>query len=406
MIENKKFRLVLSFILACALWFYVVGQMNPTTRKTYRYIPIVLTNEQSLNDNGLAVLKMSDETLRVTVSAKRDVVNKLSKADITASVDLTDAAEGKNKLPIDIKIPEDVEIDNQSINDIEVTVEERVTKTRDVKVIFTGKNEEGSEPATIKQDPESIQVSGAKSLVDKVAYVQTEIDAAEISAELTSVTGSLTPVTSSGNAVNNISLSGNKCTVTAILYKTKSVKFSVPIKDDKDGKYTRSVSYKDHVTVKGPEDVLSGISEVSADEVDITGITENRKIKVVPVLPEGVQLAGKAEEVEITITVKKGKSSKKAGSDKQVKTFEFTVDDVVVLNNTDNAYSAQNGSLEVQVTGTDEQLSAISSSDIVLSVDAGGQTEDSLELKVNAELSGAYSDIAVIPSTITLIRNN
>lgn len=403
MLANKKFNLVLSFLLAFALWFYVVGQMNPTTKKTYRYVPIMLTNEQTLNDNGLAVLKVSDDTLRVTVSAKRDVMSKLSSADIVATVDLTDAAEGKNKLPIDMKIPENVEIDNQSINDVEITVEERVTKTKDVVVEYTGTYPENEEPATVKVDPETVQVSGAKSLVDKVSHVRAEIKAADVADELSSFTTNLTAVTSGGSEVQNISLSSGKCKVTAILYKTKKVKVVVPIKDNSSDNYTRSTSYPKTILIKGPSDVLSAVKEISSEELDITGITENQKLEVLPVLPAGTQLAGKNKVITVTLKVSKAKK-KKVAATREVKSFTFTEDDIEIVNDVAGAYSADRESLEVQVYGTKEQLALITSSAIRIYVDAEGQEADKISLPVKAECSEAHSAIDVIPSTITLTR--
>ena len=231
MFENKKFNLIISFIIAFALWFYVVGLINPPTKKTYRNIPIMLTNEQTLNDNGLAVLNTSDDSMRVTISGNRNVVSKLSKSDIVATCDLTDAAEGSNKLSIDLKIPENVEIDNQSINEITVNVEARITKTKDVRVSYEGKTESGQEPAIVKIDPETVQVNGAKSIVDKVSYVKAVVDSSGITQDLSSTTSVLTAVSASGRQIDNVNLSDTKCKITSILYKTKTVRLNVPIKE-------------------------------------------------------------------------------------------------------------------------------------------------------------------------------
>lgn len=402
MLDNKKFNLILSFVLAFALWFYVVGQMNPTTKKTYRNVPIMLTNEQTLSDNGLAILRVSDDTMRVTVSARRDVISKLSSADIVATVDLTDAAEGKNTLPIDMKIPENVEIDNQSINDIDITVEERVTKTKDVVVGYTGDPSEGMEPSTIKVDPESVQVSGAKSLVDRISHVKAVVKAEDVSEELSSFTSGLTPVSSGDAEVQNISTSENKCKITSILYPVKTVKYVVPIKDNSNDGLTRTTSYQDSIAIKGPAGLLNGIEELSAEELDITGIAENQKIKTLPLLPTDIQLAGRSKAP--TVTVKVSKTKKKQDKAKSVKAFTFTEDDVEIINDQTGAYSAEKESLEVQVTGTEEQLSAISTSAIRLYVDAEGHEEKQINLPIRAECSTAYSAIDVIPSTIMLTR--
>lgn len=401
MLENKKVNLVISFILAFALWFYVVGQMNPPTKKTYRDIPIMLVNEQTLYDNSLAVLSRSDDSMRVTVSGRRDVINKLSKADIVATVDLSDAAEGNNKLSIDLKIPENVEIDNQSINDITVNVEERITKTKDIRVQYTGTFESDAEPATVKLDPETVKVSGAKSIVEKVSFVKASVDAEVLSEELGSATSTLTAVTSGGSPVNGVTLSRDKCKITSIIYNTKTVKLVVPVKDDSKDNYTRHVSYPKSITVKGPASDLSEIVEVTAAEIDITDLKENKKILIVPELPDNVDVADKDKSLAVTVKVSKSKG--KASKEKETKTFTFTEDDVEIRNSENEAYAVKAESLEVQITGTSEQLSKIKSSDIVLFVDLKSHTEETFEIDITAECSRTYSEIAVIPSKATII---
>ena len=407
MLENSKTRLVISFILAFALWFYVVGQMNPPMRKTYRDIAITLTNEQSLSDNGLSVLNWSDDSLRVTVSGKRSTINKLSKADIVATVDLTNAAEGTNKLPIDLKIPENIEIDNQSLDEITVSVEERITKTRDVRVQYLGDHPAGSEPATIKADPDSVRVSGAKSIVEKVSYVKAEVNSDEMPDELSSSMSDLTPVTSGGNTVENVSLSSTQCKITSILYKTRKVKLIVPVRDKSDDGYTRTTSCQDMITIKGPTADIASVKRIKTEPVDITGIRENMKIDVVPILPEGIYAAEADRDIKLTVKVSKDKAKDEKNKGSQTRSFTYTEDDVELRNTGAAQFEAEQESIEVQVTGTAEQLAGIKSSDIILYVDLS-QIEDSAsdrtELEIQTECSREYSDMAVIPSVIALTR--
>ncbi len=305
MLENKKSRFVISFILAFALWFYVVGQLDPVTRKTYRGISITLTNEQSLSDSGMAVVSASDESLRVTVSGKRNAVSRLSKADIVATVDLTNAAEGANKLPIDLKIPENIEIDNQSLNEITVNVEERVTETRDVRVYYTGEYHEESEPETIRTDPEIVKISGARSIVDKVAYIRAEIDAAEMPEELNSSVSALTPVTVVGTEAENISMSDTQCKVTSIMCRMKEVSLKVKVTDKSDDKYTRQTSCQNRIMIKAAPELIDAVGEITAKPVDITGIKEDTSISVEPVLPDGVYAADADKDIKMKVTVSK-----------------------------------------------------------------------------------------------------
>ncbi len=307
MLENRKARLVISFILAFALWFYVVGQLDPITKKTYRGISITLANEQSLSDNSLAVVSSSDDSLRVTVSGRRNAISKLSKADIVATVDLTNAAEGTNKLPIDLKIPENIEIDNQSLNEITVNVEGRVTETKDVKVKYRGENPEGIEPTTIKTDPETVEISGARSIVRKVAYVKAEVSIDEMPEELSSSTSPLTAVDHEGNAVLQLSMSASQCKITSIMYPTRTVELVVPVKDKSNDNYTRNTSCQDTITIKGRKSDIGEVEKVKTEPVNITDIKEDTSIVVVPVLPDGVFAADKDKTIKLSVKVSKKK---------------------------------------------------------------------------------------------------
>ena len=121
-----------------------------------------------------------------------------------------------------------------------------------------------------------------------------------------------------------------------------------------------------------------------------------------PILPDDVQIADK--DKDIALTVKVSKSSKKQLKEKDVKSFTFTEDDIQI-NNAENAeYSVQQGNIEVQVTGTEEQLEKIRSSDIVLNIDLSGHEEDSFGTEINAECLKTCSDIAVIPSKVTVVK--
>lgn len=305
MLEDKRARLVISFILACALWFYVVGQLDPVTKKTYRGISITLANEQSLSDSGLAVLSTSDDSLRVTVSGKRNAVSRLSKADIVATVDLTNAAEGANKLPIDLKIPENIEIDNQSLNEITVNVEERVTEKRNVKVKYNGECPEGMEPTTVKTDPETVEISGASSIVGQVVNVKAEIDIEDMPEELSSTISQLTAIDSGGNSVDQLSMSDTQCKVTSIIYPTKTVKLVVEVKDDPNDDYAKTTKCQDQITIKGPADDLKDIKKVKTEPIDVSGIEEDREIQVIPVLPDGIYVAEKDKNIKMAVTVSK-----------------------------------------------------------------------------------------------------
>ena len=307
MLNDKRVTFILSLVLAVALWMYVVGQLNPEIKKTYRSIPVTLTNEQTLNDNGLAIKSVSDESMRVTVSGRRDAVSNLTKTDIVATVDLTDAAEGQNKLPINIKIPEDIEIDNQSLDSLNVDCETVVTKEKKVAVSYTGSLTETGEATTVKLDPEKVTVKGAESVVNKVHHVKCEVPYDELEPSLISTTAKMTAVDEDGKQVDNVTLSIENCKVTAMFSSIKEVPLETPVKGLKNGPYKRTVSAPKEVMIKGTPEDLEKVSGIKTRAYDVSRIKKDRKVRLKPVLPKGVSLSRENPEIIMEIEVKKSK---------------------------------------------------------------------------------------------------
>ena len=142
---------------------------------------------------------------------------------------------------------------------------------------------------------------------------------------------------------------------------------------------------------------------MSCASVDITNLKENQKIQLSPILPDDIQVADKDKDIALTVKVSKAKQKQLKA--KNIKSFTFTEDDVVIDNAGDTGYNISQESIEVQITGTEEQLETIRSSDIVLRIDAAGHEENSFEADIHAECLKTCSEIAVIPSRVAVTKN-
>lgn len=302
MLNNKKFNFVLAFLLAVGLWMYVIGQQNPVIKKSFRGIPVTFTNAQTLNDNGLALRSASDDSMRVTITGKRDKVSAVSKSDIVASVDLSTAQEGQNRLQVSLKVPESVDVDNQSLDEVLVECEPIVTESRKVKVEYSGQTDEDEEIVTLNLEPEEITVTGAKSLVSKVACVRAVIDAADVTKEPTSMTCTIAAVDQKDKTVKNVTTDEDSCIVAAVRYKVKEVPFRVKTaKAGSSGKKVTGAPGK--IYVAGPESVLDKIKKIETKTLDLSGITKTGEVRVVPALPKGAVLSGRNRVITVTVKV-------------------------------------------------------------------------------------------------------
>ena len=108
--KRKRIDIIISLLLAIALWVYVVGEMDPTMRQTFHGVTIQYANEATMHDIGLGVASYGEQELSVTVTGARSRITALQATDIQAVVDLSEAAKGTNQLTIRVSLPSGLEV--------------------------------------------------------------------------------------------------------------------------------------------------------------------------------------------------------------------------------------------------------------------------------------------------------
>ncbi|MCI2147514.1 MAG: CdaR family protein [Clostridiales bacterium] len=394
MLNSRKSKIIISLVVAIALWVYVVGEMDPQIKKTFRSVPIKYVNEQALAEKGMAVSSLGKDQMSVTLSGKRSLFTRMDSEDLSAEVDLSNAAVGTNELSVELNVPSGLESTHQSVSKVVVKVERRISQKKQIRVSYLGNYASGEEPTTLSISPSSVTVSGAKSLVRKVSYIRATVQKSRLSGKAASVTASLMPVDSSGYEVKDVVLSQKTVHIRTALYKTKSVKLNVSVKDSSDDSGNRTYDAPDRVTIKGPQSKLADIDEIKSKPIDISDIHKDTTVKIEPILPDGVELASDSGNLTMTVNVKNGDYSKD---------FVFRGSDIEV-NDLGSDYDAQilTDSVKVTVAGSSKQLSAVKKGDIHLSVGAGDLGEGTHEVQIEAELKKKYSELTLSPQTVSV----
>ena len=394
MLNSRKSKIIISLVVAIALWVYVVGEMDPQIKKTFRSVPIKYVNEQALAEKGMAVSSLGKDQMSVTLSGKRSLFTRMDSEDLSAEVDLSNAAVGTNELSVELNVPSGLESTHQSVSKVVVKVERRISQKKQIRVSYLGNYASGEEPTTLSISPSSVTVSGAKSLVRKVSYIRATVQKSRLSGKAASVTASLMPVDSSGYEVKDVVLSQKTVHIRTALYKTKRVKLNVSVKDSSDDSGNRTYDAPDRVTIKGPQSKLADIDEIKSKPIDISDIHKDTTVKIEPILPDGVELASDSGNLTMTVNVKNGDYSKD---------FVFRGSDIEV-NDLGSDYDAQilTDSVKVTVAGSSKQLSAVKKGDIHLSVGAGDLGEGTHEVQIEAELKKKYSELTLSPQTVSV----
>lgn len=393
MIRNKNVLRLLSVVLALFLWFYVVAVENPYSERKITKIPIQFVNHEELESRGLAIDYSDVQTMDVVISGSRSDVMKVSADEITATVDLTGYEKGKNYANITIKVPSKVELVDQRIQVIPITVEKLQAAKKKLNIQFTGTASKEKEAKLFAQDIEQVKVSGAQSQVAKVSKVFADLDVSKLTDNSKKYSLKIYAADAKGKEITGVELSHTKVSVQAGLYSIKSVPLSLDLKGEPAAEYRVSaLDAPKTVKIAGFADKLEKIDKLVSNPIYLSDLTESKKIPIEITLPEGVELA---EQDAVVLDVKiRGLESKE---------FAILSSNVSIRGlATGKTATVENATLKVKAYVKDASASSISTDDIALYVDLTGLENGEHKVKVRAEQVDGIGDVSVEPQEVTV----
>jgi YbbR domain-containing protein len=395
MLKNNKINAVIAFVAAVVLWLYVVGQVDPTTTGRITGVPVVFAGEEVLAENELALVDPGNVTVDLTIKGDRSDVRKLvANSDrISVVADVSGLTKGTHEVTLDITVPNAVELQKASIDEITVEIDDLVTKDIAVEVSYDGAFEVSQEAGNVKIDPESIAVTGAASTVQSIDHLSATVGVDELTEKTTVLTKSVTPVDANGNPVNHVKLETNEVRVTASIIASKTL----PLKVETTGTPAAGfeigeINAPATVTVSGAPSVLADLTEVKAT-ADVTDLEADATVTLVPDLPSGITVTDpETLEAEISIA---GVSSK---------TWSYAETEIVI-DDLPEGYEATIPTQTVKVTVSAEKdtLDNIKKSDLVLHVSAAGLAEGEQEAALTQVSSLDEGSVQIDPQTIRIV---
>ena len=383
MFNNKIANVILAFIISIGLWCYVVYAVNPIQKETFREIPVQLVNTEALNERGLAVANDTAITVDATVEGSRKVLAAMDINSFTATADVSQCIAGTNSVAVDIKINKNASLASDSTVTVQINVEQLVTESRAVKVKYTGEAGRGREVEADLTGDKTVNISGAESLVAKVSYVAADVDISRIESTDQTMTAKLEPV-------DNITLSQDTAEIKASLYHTKKVPLTVNITGDPPAGYRyEGIKNEDTVVLRGSEAALRDITSVSAEYIDIRGLTATTEVKLTLVLPDGVELSSKQKPPTVQIFIEG-----EAASSVSIKSSSINI-----RNLDDSSYDARiiSGNISISVTGSD----SATENDFTLSINVKGLDAGDHEVPLTVKYKGRGT-VTSAPDTVTV----
>lgn len=169
-----------SLVLAIFLWFVVAQSDDPQETTPYFTIPVKLTNTELLDQqNKVYEVLDNTDTVKVAIRAPRSVVRELRASDIIAVADMSKLTD-INTIAITYTVqntnPENIQSIRGDHDVVRLNVEDRASKWVQVSCKTEGQVPEGYMIADTTTDYTLLQISGPKSVVDKISYAGVTIN--------------------------------------------------------------------------------------------------------------------------------------------------------------------------------------------------------------------------------------
>lgn len=383
--ENTKIKLIALFS-ALVLWMYVMAVVDPEDTVLYENIPITITNLNEIKDLGLVIDPNEELAAAVYVTGNLSNLQNINEDNIDIYGTITNPIEGQNQLYLRASSRDRVSIDFKS-STIVVNLEKIVKEERDISVNISGKYKDDVQDVALKQ--EKILISGPRSKVNQVKYVQASIVVDDKYSKPYTETLSLTPLDENNKKVSNITLEFSKIEAEVSFLNSKEVDIN-PVFENLNEELVEGVDYEispSKIKIKGKKEDLDSIQYINTKAIDADRITTDG-ITVKLSLPSGISV----DNENITVKLLKKNNLKD--------TFRFSANEINIINN-DNA-SISNFDMPNEITVTVEYSSEsqrISKGDLRVFTDLEGELISNKRYKLVTNEINAKS-IKITPSYV------
>ena len=321
--DNRWFLRITALLLAILLYASVnvdEAHLQSAEKKTSNGSAVTIDDipVELYYDSENLVVSGVPETISITIDGPKNVIQKTkNQKDFHVYVDLRDLKSGKHKVPIKIKDISSKLTVKRNPAYANVTIQDKVTKEFSVQPEFNHNLlAKGYELESMEVDPRTVNITGSKDQIDKIAYVKATLNVDE---KIGGTISKQAQVRVLDTELNKLDVTVDPSTVNVKVSVNNPSK-EVPIKIKETGKSpegTKVDSLK--VTPKtiklfGKESLLKAIEEATV-EVDLNSLKEDTTLELPIKLPEGINKST-PDRVQVEVKVTSAKKDDTA-SDEQ-----------------------------------------------------------------------------------------
>ncbi|MBO4374437.1 MAG: hypothetical protein J5829_04965 [Lachnospiraceae bacterium] len=301
---------IISLLAGLLIWIVVVGIDNPLKTQIFTGIPVSVENAAFMEKEGKAYeVDDSSRTVSISVRAERAVLNRLSRDNFTASIDLEDYSDGR--VPISVKAnryADKIVSITPRTTYAKVTVEDLGEKQFGIEAEITGEVPDGYSVGTVVVNNNIVKVSGPISVVDSIDRAIVKVSVQGMTRDIRTES-KIEFMDNGGTPVDtkDLELSRTDSSVSVAIWTNKNVPVSYGYTGVPADGYAATgniIASVENIDITGASKDLAGIDyiDIPGTVIDITGAESNvnARIDISRYLPGGVAIASADADRQIS----------------------------------------------------------------------------------------------------------
>jgi YbbR domain-containing protein len=374
LILNNSGIKIFSVILAISLWLYIYFLYGAAISKS------ASIQIQTLNISESYQATLNNNFISITYRAPARIIDQAEKK-IRATMDLSGIGPGTYKIKPVLTHPKEVEIESSNSEEILVTIEKVITKEFTIKAIKKGVLLSGIISGEAVLNPAKISINGLESLVNSINEVIVEINIENASSDIYG-SSEVKIIDKNNETVDKINLS-NRIINFHIPITSSDITKSVPVIPQYKGNpesIIKSINVTPQIiTIRGKGEILSKITSLFTENIDIDKLNKNTTFYVNLILPEGVKRESENNKITVEIIVE----------EEIIKTFEDVQIKIINLNEDLEAILSIN-SITIVINGRKSIIDELDSIEAFIDLSGLKSGEHSINVQIKN-----------IPNTIT-----
>ena len=392
--RSKVVRIVISILVAIAMWLYVDLERAPERTMTIRDIPVEFSGENTtLADKNLMLLSGYDTTIDLKIRGPKRELVKMNRDNVrviasTSSIDSV----GVHQLDWTVSFPDgvvrtNVSVEKASLSQITVTVGELYTKEVPVECQVVGEVAEGYFTGDVVLDPEVLTLRAQRDDLLNVSCAKLTVD---ISGATRSVvqTVDVQLYDYDGNPVENSNIRTNTSLIQAKVpvLTTREVELAVEF-SGVPGAAMNSIKCDitpKTVRLNGEADVLDSIDKLVLATLHVDDLELHQQNSYVVTPPDGTWLVNGNEVATADITLE------------GIEEKSLTATSIEFDKLPSGLYAiAPDGGLTVRLWGLSEGIEAVTAENLRVIADMSAVTgQGTVTVPVTVTISG-FNDVTV-----------